>query len=240
VAVVSQSLASKVWPGADAIGQCVKVGADTMPCSEVIGIAHDVRWGSLGDEDRMQIYEPMSLQDAGTFFARTSDPSALVEPLRRELQRLMPGVGYVRVRRLDTTLEPVLRPWRLGATMFTLFGALALVVASVGLYGVIAYSVAQRTHEMGVRAALGARRGDLLRLVVGEGMRITLIGIVLGAALSLAAGKFLAALLFGVTAHDPGTFVLVAVVLLGVAAIASVIPAWRAARADPTTALRAE
>jgi putative ABC transport system permease protein len=240
VAVVSQSLASKVWPGADAIGQCVKVGADTMPCSEVIGIAHDVRWGSLGDEDRMQIYEPMSLQDAGTFFARTSDPSALVEPLRRELQRLMPGVGYVRVRRLDTTLEPVLRPWRLGATMFTLFGALALVVASIGLYGVIAYSVAQRTHEMGVRAALGAGRGDLLRLVVGEGIRITVIGIMLGAALSLAVGKFLAALLFGVTAHDPGTFVLVAAVLLGVAAVASVIPAWRAARADPTTALRAE
>ena len=152
----------------------------------------------------------------------------------------MPGAAYVNVRGVSTTLDYVLRPWRLGATMFTLFGVLALVVASVGLYGVIAYSVTQRTHEMGVRAALGAKRGDLLRLVVGEGMRITVIGIVLGAAVSLAAGKFMAALLFGVSARDPGTFVLVAAVLLGVAGIASLVPAWRAARADPTSALRAD
>lgn len=241
VAVVSEMLANKVWPGADAIGQCIKVNADTMPCTQVVGIAKDVRWGSLGDEDRMQIYEPMSLDDSGWLFIRTAgDPARLNEPLRRELQRLMPGAAYVSVRSVSATLDHLLRPWRLGSTMFTLFGALALVVASIGLYGVIAYSVAQRTHEMGVRAALGAKRGDLLRLVVGEGMRITVIGIVLGAAASLAAGRFLAALLFGVTAHDPGTFVVVAMVLLAVAGIASVIPAWRAARADPTAALRAD
>jgi len=241
VAVVSEMLANTVWAGADAIGQCVKVNADTMPCTQIVGIAKDVRWGSLGDEDRMQIYEPMSLDDSGWLFVRTAgDAARLSEPLRKELQRLMPGAAYVNVRLVSATLDPLLRPWRLGATMFTLFGVLALVVASVGLYGVIAYSVTQRTHEMGVRAALGAKRGDLLRLVVGEGMRITAIGIVLGAALALAAGRFLAALLFGVTAHDPGTFVMVAAVLLAVAGIASVIPAWRAARADPTSALRAD
>ncbi len=241
VAVVSEMLASKVWPGADAMGQCVKIDIDTMPCTQIVGIAKDVRWGSLGDEDRMQIYVPMSLDDSGWLYIRTAgDPARLSEPLRKELQRLMPGAAYVSVHSVSATLDHLLRSWRLGATMFTLFGALALVVASIGLYGVIAYSVAQRTHEMGVRAALGARRGDLLRLVVGEGMRITVIGIVLGAALSLAAGKFLAALLFGVTAHDPGTFLVVATVLLAVAGVASVIPAWRAARADPTTALRAD
>jgi ABC-type antimicrobial peptide transport system permease subunit len=234
-------LARKVWAGADPIGQCVKVDVDTMPCSQVIGVAKDVRWGSLGDEDRMQIYVPMRLDDSGWLFVRTAgDAARLAEPLRKELQRLMPGAAYVNVRPVSVTLDPILRPWRLGATMFTLFGVLALVVASIGLYGVIAYSVTQRTHEMGVRAALGARRGDLLRLVVGEGMRIAVIGIILGAAASLAAGKFLSALLFGVTARDPGTFVVVATVLLAVAAVASVIPAWRAARADPTTALRAD
>ena len=241
VAVVSETLGEKLWPGADPIGQCVKVNADTMPCSSVVGVARDVRWGSLGDNDRMQIYQPMNLEDSGWLFIRTGgDPARLVEPVRRELQRVMPGAAYVNVRSVSSTLDFVLRPWRLGATMFTLFGGLALIVAAVGLYGVIAYSVTQRTHEMGVRAALGAKRGDLLRLVVGEGLRITVIGIVLGAAASLAAGRFLASLLFGVSASDPGTFVLVAVVLLGVAGVASVIPAWRAARADPTSALRAD
>jgi predicted permease len=241
VAVVSETLAAKLWPGADPIGQCVKVNADTMPCVPVVGVARDVRWGSLGDNDRMQIYQPMNLEDSGWLFIRTAgDPARMVEPVRRELQRVMPGAAYVNVRSVSSTLDFVLRPWRLGATMFTLFGGLALVVAAVGLYGVIAYSVAQRTHEMGVRAALGAKRGDLLRLVVGEGLRITVVGIVLGAAASLAAGKFLASLLFGVSASDPGTFFLVAVVLLGVAGLASVIPAWRAARADPTSALRAD
>jgi len=241
VAVVSETLAEKIWPGQDPIGQCVKINADTMPCASVVGVARDVRWGSLGDNDRMQIYGPMNLEDSGWLFIRTTGkPALLVEPLRRELQRLMPGAAYVNVLGVSSTLDFVLRPWRLGATMFTLFGVLALVVAAVGLYGVIAYSVTQRTHEMGVRAALGAKRGDLLRLVVGEGIRITVIGIVLGAAASLAAGKFLASLLFGVSASDPGTFILVAVVLLGVAGLASLIPAWRAARADPTSALRAD
>ena len=241
VAVVSETLAEKLWPGADPIGRCVKVNADTMPCTSVVGVARDVRWGSLGDNDRMQIYLPKNLEDSGWLFVRTAgDPARLVEPLRRELQRVMPGAAYVNVRSVSSTLDFVLRPWRLGATMFTLFGGLALVVAAVGLYGVIAYSVTQRTHEMGVRAALGAKRGDLLRLVMGEGLRITVVGIVLGAAASLAAGRFLASLLFGVTASDPGTFMLVAVVLLGVAGLASVIPAWRAARADPTSALRAD
>jgi predicted permease len=241
VAVVSETLAEKLWPGQDPIGQCVKINADTMPCTSVVGVARDVRWGSLGDNDRMQIYQPKNLEDSGWLFIRTAgNPARLTEPLRRELQRLMPGAAYVNVRGVSATLDFVLRPWRLGATMFTLFGVLALVVASVGLYGVIAYSVTQRTHEMGVRAALGAKRGDLLRLVVGEGIRITVIGIVLGAAASLALGRFLVSLLFGVSASDPGTFVLVALILLGVAGIASVIPAWRAARADPTSALRAD
>lgn len=144
---------------------------------------------------------------------------------------------------LDTglsPLNPVLRPWRLGATMYTIFGVLALAVAAIGLYGVIAYSVAQRLHEMGVRIALGARTGDLLRLVVGEGVRVALIGIVLGVAGAFAAGKLIASLLFGVPSRDPLTFGIVAIVLLLTATLASLIPAWRASRADPNLALRAE
>jgi putative ABC transport system permease protein len=241
VAVVSETMARRVWPGEEAIGKCIKVDADTMPCSAIVGIAKDVRWGSLGDEDRMQHYHPMPADGRGWLYVRTNgEPHRLIEPLRRSLQQLMPGTAFVTVRALSATLDPVLRPYRLGATMFTLFGALALVVAAIGLYGVIAYSVAQRLHEMGVRVALGARTGDLLRLVVGEGLRVAVLGIVLGAAASLAAGKLVATLLFGVPSNDPLTFGMVALVLLIVATVASLVPAWRASRVDPNLALRAE
>jgi putative ABC transport system permease protein len=239
--VVSETLARRVWPGQSAIGQCIKVGADTVPCSEVVGIAHDVRWGSLGDEDLMQLYLPIGASSRGMIFVRTAGaPERLTEPLRRTLQRLMPGTAFVTVGSLEGTLEPQLRPWRLGATMFTIFGLLALVVAAIGLYGVIAYSVAQRLHEMGVRIALGAKTGDLLRLVVGEGVRVAVLGILLGAAGAYAAGKLIASLLFGVPARDPLTFGVVALVLLLTATLASLIPALRASRVDPNLALRAE
>jgi putative ABC transport system permease protein len=240
-AVVSETMARKVWPGQEAIGQCFKQDADTMPCSNVVGIAKDVRWGSLGDEDRMQHYHPIPLDGRGRLYVRTNgDPRHLAEPLRRELQALVPGTTFVTVLPLVNTLDPVFRPWRLGATMFTLFGALALLVAAIGLYGVIAYSVTQRLHELGVRVALGARTGSLLRLVVGEGIRVTLIGIVLGAAGAFAAGKLIASLLFGVPSYDPITFGVVALLLLLVATLASLVPAWRASRVDPNLALRAE
>ena len=152
----------------------------------------------------------------------------------------MPGTTFVTVQPLTMTLDPVFRPWRLGATMFTLFGGLALLVAAIGLYGVIAYSVTQRLHEMGVRVALGAKTGDLLRLVVGEGIRVALIGIALGGVGAFAAGKLIASLLFGVPARDPLTFGIVALLLLTTAVLASLVPAWRASRVDPNLALRAE
>ncbi len=241
VAVISESMARRLWPGEDAIGRCFQVDADTMPCSEIVGIAKDVRWGSLGDADRMQHYHPLPTDGRGALYVRTDgDPGRLVEPLRRELQRLMPGNAYVTTRPLASTLDYVVRPWRLGATMFTLFGGLAVVVAAIGLYGVIAYSVTQRLHEMGVRIALGARTSDLLRLVLTEGIRVTLIGIVIGAAVALAVGRFLVPLLFGVSASDPATFLTVGAILLLVAAVASLLPALRAAGVNPNQVLRAE
>jgi ABC-type antimicrobial peptide transport system permease subunit len=234
-------MARKVWQGREAIGACLKLDADTMPCSTVVGIAQDVRWGSLGDDDRMQHYHPLPSDGRGALYVRVAgDPARLVEPLRVELQRLMPGTAVVAVRPLSFTLAPVLRPWRLGATMFTLFGVLALVVAGVGLYGVIAYSVAQRLHEMGVRAALGASGPQLVRLVMREGIRVAVIGVAIGGAAAALAARLLASMLFGVSERDPATYAAAAVVLIGVAAAASLLPAWRASRVDPTAALRAE
>jgi ABC-type antimicrobial peptide transport system permease subunit len=141
---------------------------------------------------------------------------------------------------MQTKIEPQVRPWRLGAAMFSVFGALALLLAAVGLYSVIAYGVTQRTHELGVRVALGARTADVLRLVVGEGLRIAVVGVSAGALLALLAGRWLAPLLFNVSPRDPGVFAIVATVLLAVALAASLLPALRAARVDPATALRAD
>jgi predicted permease len=242
VIVVSQSMARTLWPGRDPVGRCVKVGADTVPCSEVVGVAQDIRRSSLTDEDGLQYYVPIE-QHAGRggLFVRTrGDPETRTEPLRRELQRVMPGDAYVTITPLAEILGSETRSWRLGATMFAVFGALALLVAAVGLYSVIAYNVAQRSHELAVRAALGAQGRDIVRLVVGEGARVAALGLTIGLAIALAAGRWVEPLLFRVSPRSPGVLAGVAAVLLAVALVASLIPARRAARADPNAALRAE
>ena len=137
-------------------------------------------------------------------------------------------------------LDREMRPWRLGATLFTAMGLLALLVAAIGVYSVIAYSVSQRAHEMGVRIALGARLADIGRLVVSEGLRTVTIGIVVGIALSLAAGKLVASLLYGISPRDPAVMIGAAMILAVIGIAASIIPAMRAARVDPMTTLRVD
>jgi ABC-type antimicrobial peptide transport system permease subunit len=137
-------------------------------------------------------------------------------------------------------MEPEYRPWRLGATLFTLFGVLALLVASIGIHSTVSYAVSQRTHEFGVRIALGAQTRDVLRQVLSEGLTTVAAGVVLGILMALAAGRIVASLLYDVGARDPMALSLVAALLLVVAAIAAFRPAWRASRADPVAALRAD
>ena len=127
-----------------------------------------------------------------------------------------------------------------GATLFTLFGVLALIVAGLGIYSTVSYAVSQRTHEFGVRVALGARAVDVLRQVLAEGLRTVAIGVVIGILMALAAGRLVESLLYGITASDPSAMAIVAVVLLVIAALAALMPAWRAAKADPVAALRAD
>ena len=168
------------------------------------------------------------------------DPRLQAEPLRREIQRLLPGMGYARVRPIAQVLDPVLRQWRLGATMFTIFGFIALALAAVGLYGVIAYDIAQRMREMGVRVALGAQASDIRRLVLWQGVWVTTIGAALGLVAAGFAAKYVADLLFHTSAYDPLAFVGAAVTILVVAVLATLIPARRATRVDPVVALRSE
>jgi ABC-type antimicrobial peptide transport system permease subunit len=152
----------------------------------------------------------------------------------------MPGVSYVNATPLQSILDENSRAWRLGATMFTIFGGLGLLLAAIGLYAVMAYNTTQRTHELGVRIALGAQAGDVVRLVIAGGLRVAVVGVTIGAGGALIAGKFIAPLLFNISPKDPAIFALVAVTLLTTAVIASVVPAWRATRVDPNVALRVE
>ena len=242
VAVVSESLARRLWDNEEALGRCIRFGVDTAPCLTVVGVVGDIR-RSFNEGPLAHLYVP-SAQEPGPgsgLFVRTRGPaSASLEPVRRALQRVMPGTAYVDARPMQSAVDPEIRPWELGAAMFTLFGVLALLLAAVGLFSVISYNVSQRTHELGVRIALGARTADVLSLVVREGLRIAVIGTAIGVVVALAVGRFLKPLLYEVSARDPWTFGLVVAVLIAVAAGASLIPARRATRVDPTQALRGE
>ena len=243
VAVVSEGMASKLWPGQIALGKCLKFGSDTMPCSTVIGVAENIKANDVVGDDRLQYYrsiEQSAPSDAAVFIRAHGDARPLAETARKQLQALMPGSSYVTVTPMRDIVDPALSSWRMGATMFLLFGILALVLAAIGLYSVIAYNVAQRTQELGLRIALGAHARDVLRMILGEGLRFGLTGIVIGALIALGAGHWVQPMLYGESAHDPLVYVAVAAVLAIVAVAASAIPALRAMRLDPSIALRTE
>ncbi|HEX6052840.1 MAG TPA: ABC transporter permease [Gemmatimonadaceae bacterium] len=241
--VVSENMGKVLWPGKDPIGQCIRISADTVPCSYVVGIAENIKEQSLSADSGYYYYLSAMQRgphQGGLFVRVRRDGEKMKEAVRRRLQQEMPGASYVTITPFTEVIGGQTRSWRLGATMFAAFGALALVLAAIGLYSVIAYNVAQRTHELGVRVALGAQARDLIRLVVTDGLRVALVGIVIGAAVALWAGKWVASLLFSVSPRDPAVFVFVALSLIAVAVVASWIPALRASRVDPNVALRSD
>ena len=241
VAIVSQATARRIWGSEDPLGKCVKLDA-TGPCRVIVGIAGDIR-GSFEEGPGRHVYlssAQESAPDSRLFIRTRGDAARQTEAVRRALQQVVPGFAYVSTRTLDGIVAPQMRSWRLGATMFTIFGLLALVVAAIGLYSVVAYDVSQRTRELGVRVALGASAGAVLRLVVGEGVRVVIIGLAVGAAVALALASRVSPLLYQVSAKDPVTYAGVVGILLVVAIVASLAPALRAARVDPNVALRAD
>ncbi len=242
VTVVSRTMARLVWPRGDAIGKCIILSGDST-CIEVVGISADVVRNRVTEGQQLAYYLPLSQMDNGhrTLWVRTrGDPHLIVADLQRALAAAAPDLPYVHVRPLGDRLDQEYLPWRLGATLFGLFGGLALVLAALGLYGVLAYTVAQRTQELGVRIALGAVPRDVFGLVLRQGIGVAAAGIGLGAVLALAAGKALASLLYGVSPGDPLVLGMAAVTLLLAAAAASWIPALRATKVDPVVALRSE
>jgi putative ABC transport system permease protein len=242
VIVVSAAMANKLWPQQNALGKCVKF-EDTLPCNTVVGIAEDIKTNDIVGDQSMQYYLSIEQEEppqASLFVRMHGKAGPQAEVLRKRLQPLMPGTSYVTVMPMRQIVDPTMSSWRMGATMFLLFGILALVLAAIGLYSVIAYNVAQRTHELGLRIALGAHARDVLRMVLGEGLRFGLAGIAIGVAIALAAGHWVQPLLYDESARDPFVFVAVAVVLVVAATAASAIPAARAVRVDPSIALRTE
>ncbi|HEU4628479.1 MAG TPA: ABC transporter permease [Gemmatimonadaceae bacterium] len=246
VMIVSRTFARTMFPDrspAEVVGQSVTSWRDEDKPREIIGVVGDVRYNGVADTARTVVYVPLR-QDYGGGSAAvsvraTGDPAILTAAVRRELAALDPSIAMARVETLDATLAGTMAPQRFNALLLGGFAVLAVLLAAVGLYGLLSYGVTQRARELSVRVALGATRGEVIRLVLGRSLRLLVIGTALGLAGSLALTRVLASLLFGVQPTDPLTFGAVTLLLLAVALLASYLPARRAARADPARALRA-
>ena len=243
VTVVDQSFARFAWPDRDAIGQCIFIGDTT--CIQVVGVAADIKGRSVTQTRSLNYYLaygqhvlPMPLD--GLVIRTRGAAGAAEGQVQHALQVSESDLPYVRVQSLAERIAPQWRSWRLGASMLSLFGLLALAIASLGLYGVTAYGVTQRTQEIGVRIALGAGHREVVRLAVAQAVRATAIGAAIGVLLAFALGRAVSALLFGVKPLDPLSILGGVAVLLTVAAVAAYVPARRAAAIDPMQALRTE
>ncbi|HEX2446456.1 MAG TPA: ABC transporter permease [Vicinamibacterales bacterium] len=245
VAVVNETMARTLWPTEDAIGRRFRFGSDGE-WIEVVGIARDGRYLMLGEQPRPYFYLPLSQQyrSPTTIVVRSSlDPSALSGPLQRLLTDMDRDLPIFNVRTMERHIQESvfgLMPLRLGATMAGALGMIGLFLAVMGLYAVVSYAVTRRTREIGVRMALGAGAGDVVRLVVREGMRLSLAGIAIGLALALAVGFVLSRALYGAAAVDAVVIGAIAVLLVGVTGAACYLPARRATRVNPLVALRSE
>jgi putative ABC transport system permease protein len=247
VAVVSRALADRFWSrGGDAIGARITLDDPADPEATwmtIVGIVGDVRHEALSQEGYPQLYLPFSQSPTRSMVVTLrsrADPAGLVPGLRRALAELDPDLPLAGIATLEERKAVSLARPRVNAAVLGVFALAALVLASVGIYGVVAYGVVQRTRELGIRMALGAGGGALLRMVIRQGMRPVLAGMALGVGAALAGGRVLRSLLFGVGATDPVTYLAVTCFLVAVALAAIYLPARRAAQADPMVALRNE
>jgi putative ABC transport system permease protein len=243
VALINETMARRIFPGQDPLGQHLRMGVDGKVVRTIVGVVGDLRHYGLDQPVTMQMYEPCAQRpwSAMTLLLRAATrPDTLAPAARRAILAIDPGQPVSEVRTLQAIVDLSTAQRRFTLVLLTLFALVALVLASVGLYGVVAYSVTQRTHEIGVRMALGAQRGEILALVLRQGMGMTLWGLLAGLLGAAALARVMSGLLFGVSAHDPITFAATVLILSTVALGAIWVPARRATRVEPTSALRYE
>ncbi|HEV2207086.1 MAG TPA: ABC transporter permease [Candidatus Acidoferrales bacterium] len=238
--IINEAMAKKFWPGQDPIGQ--RIGNAYSPrWGQIVGIVADVKGAGLDQPAKPEMYSPYSGAWYVTFILRTQQSAATVIPeVRGQVAAIDKGVPIYQVATMDQLLSRSVAPQRFNLFLLGLFAALALVLAAIGIYGVLSFGVAQRTHEIGIRMALGARPNDVLRLIIRQGLQLVFIGLALGIAASFVLTRFMASLLFEIRPADPTTFAVVALVLTLIALLASYMPARRAMKVDPVTALRCE
>jgi putative ABC transport system permease protein len=243
VAIISQTMAQRYFPNEEAIGKRINVITGPERFREIVGIVGDVKQNGLNRETRPHTYEPFAQapNQFMTLIVRAdSDPAALVPAIRSQVFEIDGEQPLQSVRTLEAMVSNSIRQQRFTAIVLSIFAVAALSLAIAGLYGVISYSVAQQTHEIGIRMALGARSRDVLKLVVTQGMKLTILGLAIGVVAAMLLTRLISNLLFGVTATDPLTFALLVAMLLAVALVACYIPARRATKVDPLVALRYE
>jgi len=257
VVVINAAMAKKYWPGQDAIGQRITIGHGLGPefedpTREIVGIVGDVRENGLDSDPPPVMYVPWYQMSDGltrlgnslvpaSWIVRSAAPTtALTSEIQKEFQAVDAQLPIAQVQSMQQLVSKSIARQNFNMVLLTIFGAIALLLAAIGIYGLMSYSVAQSTHDIGVRLALGADRRDILSLVVARGMKLAGVGLLIGAAGAFAASRLLAQLLFGVKPTDPMTYALVTVALAFVAFLACYLPARRAMRVEPVIALRAE
>jgi len=236
--VVNESFARTYWPGVDPVGRVIHYDSAAVT---IVGVARDAKYSSLSEPLRPYIYlnAEQNWSNATNLLVRTNgDPAALSTIVRDAVRALDPLLPPPPVMTMETATSVVLLPQRVAATVTGVMGALGLILAVVGLYGVVAYTVSQRTREIGVRMALGADRKSVMRLVLGGGMRLVAIGVAIGMLLAVGATRVMSAFLFGVSPLDPLVFAVIPLGLSAAALVASYLPARRAAATEPLDALR--
>ncbi|HEX8186126.1 MAG TPA: ABC transporter permease, partial [Blastocatellia bacterium] len=246
VAIINETIARQFFPGEVPIGKRIKLGRaddNREPWLTVVGVVSDVKSAALEADPRPQVYRPFlqfSWSDLSLVIRTESDPLQLAATVRNEVKAIDPNQPVANVRTMEQAVTESVARRRFIMLLLALFAAVALMLTVVGLYGVISYSVTQRTHEFGVRLALGAQASDVLRMVVRDGLRLAALGVGIGLAAAFALTRVMASMLFNVSASDPLTYVLVTALLVVVALVSSYIPARRATKVDPMIALRSE
>jgi macrolide transport system ATP-binding/permease protein len=243
VAIINETFARRFWPGEDPIGKRFSIGEPDAPKLQVIGIVEDGKYAGLAEDPKPFVYRPVwqSYAGATNLIVRSqTDQQKMIAALRSELQQMDSQLPISSAKTLVDHLSLPLFPARIAASVLGSFGVIALVLAAIGIYGVMSYGVSRRTREIGIRMALGAETRDVMNMILRQGMTLAGLGVVIGLLAAFALTRVMASLLYGVSATDPATFVLISLLLTGVALIACYIPARRATKVDPMVALRYE